>query len=242
MVCAVWPYAPHAVIPVEGPMDPTPYPRVKICCIMSHAEARLAIQYGASALGLVGEMPSGPGPIPDDLIAEIALRVPPPVATFLLTSRQSVGEIVAHHARVHTSAVQVVDVLTSGSYAELRDRLPGIKIVQVIHVVGPRSVDEAVAIGAHVDAILLDSGRPDLQVKELGGTGRRHDWALSRTIREALRIPIFLAGGLNGENVREAIDMVAPFGVDVCSGVRTVGKLDESKVKAFMRAAGGRRD
>jgi phosphoribosylanthranilate isomerase len=219
-------------------MDPTPYPRVKICCIMSHAEARLAIQYGASALGLVGEMPSGPGPIPDRLIAEIALRVPPPVATFLLTSCQSVAGIVAHHARVRTSVIQIVDALTSGSYVELRERLPGIKIVQVIHVVGPRSVEEAVAIGAHVDAILLDSGRPDFQVKELGGTGRQHDWAVSRVIRESVSVPIFLAGGLHAGNVREAIDTVAPFGIDLCSGVRTAGVLDESKLAAFMRAVG----
>jgi phosphoribosylanthranilate isomerase len=219
-------------------MDPTPNPRVKVCCIMNAAEARLAIRYGASAIGLVGEMPSGPGPIPDRLIADIARTVPPPIATFLLTSRQSVSEIAAHHARVRTSVIQIVDALTLGSYAELREQLPGIKIVQVVHVIGPQSVDEAVTISSHVDAILLDSGQPHLKVKQLGGTGRQHDWSISRTIRESVRIPLFLAGGLNADNVREAIDTVAPFALDVCSGVRTQGVLNEAKLQAFMRAAG----
>jgi phosphoribosylanthranilate isomerase len=205
---------------------------------MSQAEARLAVRYGASAIGLVGEMPSGPGPIDDTLIAEIARTVPPPVATFLLTSCQSVSEIVAHHARVHTSVIQIVDALTHGRYTELRDRLSGVKIVQVIHVVGPQSVDEAVSVSSQVDALLLDSGRPGLEVKELGGTGRTHNWVISRSIREVVSVPIFLAGGLNAGNVREAIEEVAPFGVDVCTGVRTGGALDPEKLAAFMEAAG----
>jgi phosphoribosylanthranilate isomerase len=219
-------------------MEPTLHPRVKICCIMSQAEAWVAIRHGASALGLVGKMPSGPGPIDDELIADIAGTVPPPVATFLLTSCQSVSTIVAHHMRVHTSVIQLVDALTQGTYAELRDQLPGIKIVQVIHVVGPQSVDEADSISSQVDALLLDSGRPDLKVKELGGTGRRHNWVISRKIREAVSVPIFLAGGLNAGNVREAIEEVAPFGLDVCSGVRTDKALDPVKLRAFMEAAG----
>jgi len=62
-------------------------PRVKICCISSIEEARLAIEHGASALGLVGQMPSGPGIIEDELIYEIARVAPPPISTFLLTSQ-----------------------------------------------------------------------------------------------------------------------------------------------------------
>jgi phosphoribosylanthranilate isomerase len=198
----------------------------------------MAIDAGASALGLVGPMPSGPGVITDEAIAAIARGVPPPIATFLLTSEQSADAIAAHHRRVHTTAIQIVDRLTRGTYADLRGELPGTKLVQVVHVTGPESLDAALAVAGEVDAILLDSGRPDLPVKELGGTGRRHDWGISRRIREAVDIPVFLAGGLHAGNVREALEQVSPFGLDVCSGVRSGGSLDPSRVAAFFKEAG----
>lgn len=218
-------------------MEPTRRPRIKICCIRDAEEARIAIRLGASALGLVSAMPSGPGVIAEETIAAIAPRVPPGVATFLLTSLQDVPSIVAQHRRLRTTTLQLVDALTTGSYAELREALPGIGIVQVIHVTGPESVDEAVRVSASVDAVLLDSGNPGLAVKQLGGTGRRHDWALSRKIREAVDVPLYLAGGLRVENVGEAIEAVGPFGLDLCTGVRTDGRLDEGKLAAFVAAA-----
>ena len=212
-------------------------PRIKICCIADNAEAAMAISLGADAIGLVGKMPSGPGPIADDLIKTIAASVPPPIATFLLTSEETASGIIAHHGRTHTNTIQIVDELTDRSYREIRDVLPNVKLVQVIHVVGEQSVDEATELAEYVDAILLDSGNPRLAVKELGGTGRRHDWKLSREIVETCGKPVFLAGGLNAENVREAIDVVQPFGLDICSGVRTDGKLDPLKLERFFTAA-----
>jgi len=209
-------------------------PRIKICCISSDAEAAQAISFGASAIGLVGKMPSGPGPIADELIKTIAASVPPPVATFLLTSEQTAENIVAHHERTHTNTIQIVDELLGREYGAIRSALPHVKLVQVIHVVGESSVDEAAEL---VDAILLDSGNPTLAVKELGGTGRRHDWKLSRKIVETCGKPVFLAGGLNPENVREAIEVVQPFGLDICSGVRTDGNLDMFKLERFFAAA-----
>ena len=208
-------------------------PRIKICCISSENEARMAIENGASAIGLVARMPSGPGPIADDLIRQIAKTVPPPVATFLLTSETSVKEIIEHHHRTNTNTIQIVDSLSSGTYSQLKAALPGVKIVQVIHVIDERSVDEAIIISEMVDALLLDSGNPKLKIKELGGTGRVHDWKLSRQIRDKSRCPIFLAGGLNPDNVRQAIEEVQPFAVDVCSGVRTDGRLDRKKLELF---------
>ncbi len=109
-------------------------------------------------------------------------------------------------------------------------------MVQVIHVTGVASVDEAAAVAPEVDALLLDSGNPALAVKELGGTGRRHDWSLSREIRQLVPVPVFLAGGLNEHNVAEAIATVGPFGLDLCSGVRTDGKLDQAKLGRFFAA------
>ena len=217
-------------------MPPTVVPRIKICCISSLEEARLAVSAGASALGLVSAMPSGPGVIDETLIAKIAAAAPPGVATFLLTSLQSAEAIVVQQRWLRANTIQICDYLTEGTYDAVREALPGIKLVQVIHVGGEASIDEAIAVAPQVDAVLLDSGNQQLAVKELGGTGRRHDWAISRRIREAIDVPLFLAGGLNAENVREAVEMVGPFGIDVCSGVRTDGKLDSAKLSAFVAA------
>ncbi len=209
--------------------------RVKICCISSTEEAKTAIDLGASALGLVGKMPSGPGVIDDDLIARIASSIPPAVSTFLLTSETKPEDIISHYKKVYTSTIQLVDALEDRDYRTLRNELPGVKLVQVIHVLDENSVAEAIEISESVDAILLDSGNPNLNIKELGGTGRVHNWQLSRQIREQVKVPVFLAGGLNSHNVREAIENVQPFGIDLCSGVRSVGKLDRQKLEAFFK-------
>ena len=211
----------------------TSIPRVKICCIANEQEAADAIAFGASAIGLVAAMPSGPGPISDGEIFRIAQTVPPPIATFLLTSEQSAQGIIDHHHRTNTNTIQIVDELESREYETIRNALPNVKLVQVVHVTGDESVDEACELAEFVDAILLDSGNPKLAVKELGGTGRRHNWSLSRKIVQTCGKPVFLAGGLNSENVREVIETVQPFGLDLCSGVRTGGKLDLRKVEAF---------
>jgi phosphoribosylanthranilate isomerase len=211
-------------------------PRVKICCIGSVDEAALAVACGASALGLVSSMPSGPGVISDERIAEIAATVPPAIGTFLLTSRQRVREIIGQQRFCRTNTIQICDHLTVGTHRDLKDALPGISVVQVIHVTGPESIEEAAQIAPHVDAILLDSGNQKLALKELGGTGRTHDWTLSRAIRERIGIPLFLAGGLTPENVVQAIEAVGPFGLDLCSGVRTDGKLDATKLRRFVEA------
>jgi phosphoribosylanthranilate isomerase len=212
-------------------MRPAARPRIKICCISSLDEADLAVRYGASALGLVSHMPSGPGVISEERITEIAATVPPSIGSFLLTSLQDAGAIIAQQQRCRTNTIQICDRLTGGSYRELKDTLPGISIVQVIHVAGQESVDEAVSIAPHVDAILLDSGNQKLPTKELGGTGRTHDWSLSRQIREQVGVPVFLAGGLTPANVKQAIEEVGSFGLDICSGVRTNGNLDEAKLR-----------
>jgi len=211
--------------------------RIKICCISSLIEAKIAINHGADALGLVGKMPSGPGPIPDWLISEIVKSIHPPIASFLLTSEQSSEEIIYHVKRVDTNTVQIVDELTTGDYADIRTALPHLKIVQVIHVIDEKSIEEAVRLSPYVDALLLDSGNPKAAAKSLGGTGNVHNWEISREIVKAVNVPVFLAGGLHANNVRQAIEKVQPFGVDVCSGVRTEGKLDAGKVEAFVRAA-----
>ncbi|HET7772175.1 MAG TPA: phosphoribosylanthranilate isomerase [Chloroflexota bacterium] len=222
-------------MPALEPSAPA-LPRLKICCIRSVAEMRLAARCGASAVGLVSRMPSGPGVIPDQLIKRIAAAAPSGLATFLLTSRQNSGAIIAQQRALRPTTLQLVDRLERGTYRDLRDALPGVGIVQVIHVAGEDSLREAEAAAPHVDALLLDSGNPALAVKELGGTGRVHDWSISRRIRDMVGVPIYLAGGLRAGNVRRALDEVRPYGVDVCSGVRTDGSLDQAKLAAFVAA------
>ena len=209
---------------------------IKICCISSLEEAKFAIKAGASALGLVGHMPSGPGIISDELIAEIAASVPKNIDTFLLTSETSAAKIIQHYLKVNTTIIQLVDSLTQGSYSQIKAALPHVKIVQVLHVLDESSINEALKISNFVDLILLDSGNPNLATKELGGTGRIHNWEISKEIVKKVTIPVFLAGGLTPKNALQAIKEVNPYGLDLCSGVRTSGLLDVDKLAAFFRS------
>lgn len=211
-------------------------PRIKICCIKSPAEARIALAHGADALGLVSHMPSGPGVISEDRIAEIVAGVPPGTATFLLTALTEPEAIIAQHRRCRTSTIQLVDAVAPGTHALLRRALPGVHLVQVIHVTGATAVAEAAAVAPHVDYILLDSGNPALAVKELGGTGRTHDWSVSRRIVATCGRPVFLAGGLRPDNLAAAHAQVGPYGFDLCNSVRTADVLDEAKLAAFFAA------
>ena len=220
-------------------MEPSRLTRVKVCCIASRGEAALAVRHGASALGLVSAMPSGPGVIDEATIAAVNEALPPAVSAFLLTSLVQVEALVAQQRRLAVATLQLCDWLGAARLRELRARLPGVRLVQVIHVRGEVALREAAEAAPLVDALLLDSGNPDLAVKELGGTGRRHDWALSRRIREESEAPLFLAGGLDASNAARAIAEVGPYALDVCSGVRQDGALDEARLSTFMAAAWG---
>lgn len=210
--------------------------RIKICCIASIDEAQLAIAAGADALGLVAAMPSGPGPIPDARIAQIAAWTPPPVATFLLTSETTAQAIAEHVRATQPSTVQIVGHIDPCEVEELARLLPHVRRVQVIHVEGPEALDLIPAYAPHVHAFLLDSGRPGAVVPELGGTGRTHDWSVSARFVRASPRPVFLAGGLDDTNVMEALRQVRPYGIDLCSRVRTDGQLDVMKLALLMAA------
>ncbi len=202
----------------------------------SVAEMQLAVAAGADAVGLVGAMPSGPGPIDDALIAGIAVAVPPPVAGFLLTSETTAAAIADHVWRTGVGVVQIVSHVDPAEVAKLARWLPGIKRVQVIHVENAAVLALVDAYAPHVDAFLLDSGRPGAAVPTLGGTGNIHDWTISAAFVARSPRPVFLAGGLTARNVAAAIRRVRPYGVDLCSGLRTDGALDAGKLDAFMAA------
>lgn len=213
-------------------------PKIKICCISSFDEAEIAIAHGAAAIGLVGPMPSGPGVIDNNLICQIAQKVPQSTDTFLLTSEIQALDIIKHHQLCGTKTIQLVDAVTPFAYEQIRLALPNVKLVQVIHVLDEKSVDEALEIAELADALLLDSGNPNLDIKVLGGTGKTHNWSISRKIVEQSKVPVFLAGGINADNVLSALDQVQPYGLDLCSSVRTNKKLDVVKLEAFFKAAG----
>ncbi len=210
--------------------------KVKICCISNHEEAKIAIQCGANAIGLVGHMPSGPGVISDALIHSISKETPSHIETFLLTSETTSQGIINHHNLVKTSVIQIVDSLTKGTHEEIKKAIPDVKLVQVIHVIDQQSVKEAIEASKAVDALLLDSGNPNLDIKQLGGTGRTHNWQLSKDICNLVSVPVYLAGGINKHNVLDAIRTVNPYGIDLCSSVRSNGKLDKKKLEEFFDA------
>ncbi len=211
-------------------------PRVKICCISSTLEAEWAIEQGASAIGLVSNMPSGPGVINNEQIASIAKTIPSTISTFLLTSETKADKIIAQTKLFDIDTIQLVDEVSDEDLKDLKDLLNDITLIQVIHVLNKYSIDLAISKSKIVDAILLDSGAPKQTIKRLGGTGQTHNWNISRTIREEIDKPLWLAGGINQFNVREAIELVQPFGIDLCSGVRTNGQLDQQKLIEFFKA------
>jgi phosphoribosylanthranilate isomerase len=210
--------------------------RLKICCISSRAEAVIAGDAGASALGLVSMMPSGPGVISESLIADIAACIPVGIAAVLLTSLRRAPDLIAQQHRCRADVLQLCEVVPHDDLRRLRDALPGTRLMHVVHVDGEGSIVEAEGMAPYVDALLLDTGSRTGAVRELGGTGRTHDWSISARIVAATDRPTFLAGGLTADNVALAIETVRPYGVDVCSGVRVNGHLHHDRLEAFAAA------
>lgn len=207
--------------------------RVKVCCIASEPEAALAARLGADLLGLVGPMPTGPGVIDLPTARRISLSAPLWARPILLTSSETASAIQADADEARVQAVQVVRHIAAEQAAALA-RAP-LHYVQVIHVEDAGALDLIDVYAPYCAAFLLDSGRP--KEEAFGGTGVRHDWSISAAfVRRAPR-PVFLAGGLTPDNVGAAIALVAPFGVDVCSGLRPEGGLDAERLASFLRAA-----
>ena len=209
--------------------------RVKICCIATREEAAMAIDAGADLIGLVGPMPSGPGPIDLETAAAIASAAPPGIAPVLLTSAADLDRLETELRLVRPAVLQLVDAVEPMVLEALRRHEAGTRLLQVLHVRDGAVVEAARALAPLVDGFLLDSGRPEAAVEELGGTGRVHDWAVSRQVVDAVDRPVFLAGGPNPENISRAIAEVRPFGVDLCTGVRNEGRLDPALLQAFMQ-------
>lgn len=214
-------------------------PDVKVCCIKSAEEASMAIDYGAQALGLVGPMPSGPGILSLDTIRDISRTIPTHINSFYLTSKTEFDAIAVEYEWVQTSHIQLTDYTSENTRLALRKNFPDLQIVQVVHVSENTWMDDIKSAENHTDLLLLDSGMPKAKKKQLGGTGQTHDWAISRKIVQKTSLPVYLAGGIHAGNVQEAVHTVKPFGIDLCSGLRSRDKLDPSKLKAFFDVLAG---
>ena len=213
--------------------------RIKVCCLASADEARLAIKAGADALGFICAGRASTRTIADSTVADITRMSPHGVSTFLVTNEQTADAIAAHVRRAHTTTVQILFPIDPAESARLAELEPHLRRVQVVHVESRAALEMIPVYSPYVHAFLLDSGRPNAATPELGGTGRPHDWAVSAEFVEASQLPVFLAGGLSPSNVADAIRQVRPFGVDVCSGVRTEGRLDPRNLEAFFLGARG---
>lgn len=207
-------------------------PLLKVCCISSISEALLALEKGADFLGLVGPMPSGPGILSLEDIKVIVRAIPEDAKTILLTSETDAEHIATSVKSLGVKAVQIVRELPVNVLSKIRSLLPETIILSVVHVIDESSIEIAKSYEGISDYILLDSGKPSKGI--LGGTGAVHNWDYSKQIVAELNIPVFLAGGLNPNNVRNAVDQVKPAGVDLCSGLRTNDKLDAAKLNAFV--------
>jgi phosphoribosylanthranilate isomerase len=215
-------------------MQIVPPVKVKVCCITSPEEAQIAVSYGVAAIGMVDETPTGEGRIPVETMAEIVRSVPDSIGTFVLTSATSADQLADLYKASGVKTLQLWDPLESADYAILRSRLPGVFIAQSIHVVEADAMDIARRVSRYVDALVLDSGHSEPPLRWRNPGGETHDWAISRAISEAIQLPVLLAGGLNAENVCQAVRVVRPYGVDVCSGVRKDGRLDRSLLVDFL--------
>ncbi len=207
---------------------------VKICGIRRLEDALAAVSYGADAVGvLVGQQHHSPDFLAPSAAAAIVAALPPPITSVMVTHLAEPDEIVALARSVGVTAIQLHGETSPAQAAEVKSRLPSIKTFKAIHVVDHQSIDAARQYAGTVDAIVLDT--VNVATDQVGGTGRTHDWSISRQIVERLAVPVVLAGGLHPDNVGEAIRQVRPYGVDVNSGTKGPdGFKDHAALKRFI--------
>lgn len=211
---------------------------VKFCGINKKEYAEMAIGLGADFLGfLVGITHLAEDKLTNEeakkIISEVEFKNSVPIA---VTHLQDAKEIIETMREINVTAVQIHDSIAIDGIKEIRDSIPDSYIIKAVHVQDrERSLEKALTFEEYVDALLLDSRTID----RLGGTGKIHDWDISREIVLSVKKPVFLAGGLTPDNLLKAINKVKPFGVDVNSGVEINGEKDLNKMTKFIRLAKG---
>jgi phosphoribosylanthranilate isomerase len=227
---------PETVRQNETIMHVIPPVRVKVSCLRSAEEARRAVSFGVEAIGVASGLPAPAQELTDEEIAVIAAAVGEEVGTFLLTGLEDVDEIVEKVRRCGVNTVQLWDVLPRDSYRKIRRALPGVSIAQSVHVTGEAAIDQAREMATVADALVLGSTNPEPPFRWSDPHGQTHDWEISRRIVKAAQVPVILSGGLTHRNVADAIRLVRPYGVEVCSGVRRAGALETSMLVQFLES------
>jgi len=208
---------------------------VKICGVRRQEDALLAAELGADAIGLlVGQKHNSLDFISATVAREIARALPPSMDAVLVTHLKEIDQLERLLQQSEITTIQLHSEIAPSSVERLRHRLPGVKIFKSINVISADSVAYPDAFKKLVDGFVLDS--INLATNQVGGTGKTDDWSVSRQIvMRYPEVPIILAGGLNSENVRSAIERVRPFGVDVNSGRKAAdGFKDPRKMEAFI--------
>jgi len=211
--------------------------KVKICANRSVEDAKMSIAFGADVIGiLVGQEHTS-----DDFVDKFKARE---IATFakgkcdvsLVTHLTNAKEIIELTKFIGNNTIQLHSDISEDEVLLIRKELPNVKLVRLIHVSSDGKICTDYQKMKYVDFYLLDSF--NLKTNQVGGTGLTHDWNKSRKLISILNKPTFLAGGLNPNNVKEAIKLTRPYGVDVNSGCKNeLGKKDANKVKLFVQNA-----
>ncbi|QJA06152.1 phosphoribosylanthranilate isomerase [Thermosulfurimonas marina] len=203
--------------------------RVKICGIIRAEDARLAISLGAHALGFIF-YPQSPRFISPEAAREIVRNLPPLVTTvgvFVNETPERIREIV--------EAVGLDLVQLHGDEPPEVARIFFPRVIKALRLASEEDLSRIEDYRGCVRGILIEP-----RVKGFyGGSGKTLDWDLARKAVEK-GLPVLLAGGLSPENIREAVERVRPYGVDVNSGVeRGPGRKDPEKLRALFRALEG---
>ncbi len=208
--------------------------KVKICGITNMNDALLAAEYGADFLGFIVDIEKSEDSLSRSVARDLIMQVPLEITPVMVTYLNKASDVVELARFVKPMAIQFHADITVGEIGKIRKALPKMKIIKAVHVTGEKAIDEAKKFEDYADYILLDSKSKG----KIGGTGKTHNWNISRKIVEKCKKPVILAGGLNPENVLDAVRIVKPFGVDVNSGVKSSPrKKDADKMERFIAEA-----
>ena len=217
---------------------------IQIYSIQTVDEALQCVQAGAEAIGVaVATGANLPAEVPEATCAEIFAALEGRAQRVLLVVTQTEEETVEYVRRLQPDILQLCGnrlPATPEFAAQCRAVRPGLRVLQAVGVDGPEAIDRAKYFAGFCDMLILDSIAPG--IAGIGAAGRTHDWSIDAEIVRSVPCHVVLAGGLDAENVRAAIEAVRPWGVD--SFTRTSDRLPDGgsrknieKVRAFVQAA-----
>ena len=209
---------------------------VKICANKTIEEAQMCLNAGADVIGiLVGQEHSSTDFVNKETAKEICDYVNKRCNVSLVTHLTNADEIIELTKFIGNNIIQLHSNIEEREVKKIVNALPNIKLVRLIHISTDGQIATNISKMKYADFYLLDSF--NLKTNQVGGTGFTHDWNKSRELITKLNKPTFLAGGLNPDNVKIAINQTNPYGVDVNSGCKVDGKKNAEKVLKFVKNA-----